>query len=290
MSQIKKNVRKIIGSKYYINIKNRYKGVWKKLHKKLTFDEFSVILKKNLNIKLGSIVFVHSSVSEMNIDFPFFQIIPLLKKIVGEEGTIVFPTHQVNNKLEEYLDNPDAIFDVEKTPTVLGLLPEIMRRDKNSIRSLHPTHSVTAYGNLATEIVEDHINSVYPCGEKSPLYKIAENKGIVIGLGVDTRYLTFVHTIEDIMKDEFPVSPISRKIYNCKVKDSNGNILNVKTLMNYKKNIPPKIPKFMKRHISKEICCDFKIKGNKFYYCDTSALMDKMKELARKNITIYEIN
>ena len=60
----------------------------------LKLERLITILKENLNIKKNDIVFIHSSVDNLNLDFPFYKIINIILEIVGENGTILFPSSQ----------------------------------------------------------------------------------------------------------------------------------------------------------------------------------------------------
>ena len=137
----------------------------------------------------GAIVFVHSSVDRLNLDFPFFKLLGLLRQVVGAEGTLLFPASPMAERPEHWLARGE-VFDSVRSPTAMGLLPEWARRQRGAVRSLHPTHSVVALGPLAEELVAEHHLDPAPCGLRSPYFKVAERGGIIVGLGVDTDILT----------------------------------------------------------------------------------------------------
>ena len=66
------------------------------------------------------------------------------------------------------------VFDVNRTVSQMGLIPEIFRRQEYVVRSLHPTHPVVAFGALANWFVQGHENCLYGCGPGSPFEKLAE--------------------------------------------------------------------------------------------------------------------
>ena len=145
-------------------------------------QELISILTDELGLYKGATVFIHSSVDRMRLDFPFYKLLPILLDIVGrEEGSLIFPTAHFDIRAEEYLikNSDTVIFDVKKSPTVRGLLPEIARRQKNAVRSLHPTESIAVIGKYAAELTETHHQSIYPCGEHSPFYKMMKYNGLI---------------------------------------------------------------------------------------------------------------
>src|SRR3982750_4916607 len=114
--------------------------------------DFKEILSNDLNLREGDTVFLHSSVDQLNLDFPFYRILSLLRDVVGASGTLVFPTYP-NHIISsyEYLSQ-GAVFDVRRTPSYIGLLTEFARRNPGAIRSLHPSKSVCAIGPNAAEL------------------------------------------------------------------------------------------------------------------------------------------
>ncbi len=128
----------------------------------------------------------------MNIDFSPFKVLQILIDLVGPEGTLIFPAWHFNYRAEDYLKK-ENIFDVKLSPTVMGLLPELARRHSSAFRSAHPTTSIVAIGKYAKELTEDHEKSIYPCGEMSPYYKMMKYDAIIVGLGVTSHFVSFVH-------------------------------------------------------------------------------------------------
>ena len=128
----------------------------------------------------------------------------MLIEIVGEEGTLIFPAWHFNYRAEDYL-NKDLIFDLKRSPSAMGLLSELARRNKMAYRSVHPTTSIVAIGKYAKELTEEHQNSIYPCGEKSPYYKMMKYNAKIIGLGVTSHFVSFLHCPEDVVITSYSI-------------------------------------------------------------------------------------
>ena len=71
-----------------------------------------------------------------------------LKEVVGEDGTIVFPTHSF------YLCNTDQVFDLDRTGSETGVLSEYLRVSAGAVRQFHPFSSRAAIGSRASEICD----------------------------------------------------------------------------------------------------------------------------------------
>ena len=88
------------------------------------------------------------------------------------------------------------VFDVKGIPTLVGILPQLFRQRKGVVRSLHPTHSVSALGKDAKwAAAEDHLDDV-PCGIHSAWHKMVEMDGFILMVGCTLTSCTFIHGIE----------------------------------------------------------------------------------------------
>ena len=277
---------KILSEKSFLKARKLYHKFLHCIYPKLSEKKFRQILTEKIGLKKGDVVFIHSSLENLNPGFSEFLIIDILLDIVGEEGTLVFPCWHFDYRAEDYLKK-DELFDVKKSPTVMGFLPGLACRYEDAYRSLHPTSSCIAIGKYAQEITGDHHKTIYPCDENSPFCKIINYNGKIIGLGVSTYNLSFVHCAEDIMKYEFPVKTRTDEVFEGKVRDYNGNIISVKTKAAHSQVKYNTIQRYVKKHVPAEICEDFKVNGIKFFRADAAKLLEKMTELAKQDITIY---
>jgi aminoglycoside 3-N-acetyltransferase len=280
-------LKKFLPKPIFLRLRKVYYFLLKYLHPHISENEFRMLLTDKLGINKGSVVFIHSSIDKMFIRFPYLNILPILREVVGPEGTLLFPCSHIKIRAEEFLANPDAVFDVKRSVTVRGILPEIARQENDAFRSLHPTNSVVAIGRYAEELTRYHHETIYPCGEKSPFYEIIKYNGIIIGLGVSVDRLSFAHTVEDVMKDEFPFKTRNEKVYECKVIDYDGKTRVFRTLVASKEIIHRNGIKFVKNYIPRDICRLIKYKGISFFTADSKRLFEKMVLLAKEGKTIY---
>ncbi len=290
MGSISQLFKKIIGKNLFLRLRSHGYRILHTIHAPFNKEELKAFLTDELGVKIGDTLFVHSSIDKLNIRFPADQLIPLLLEIVGPEGTLAFPCWHFPERAEEYLNNPNNVFDVKKSPSVMGLLPEFARRNKQALRSLHPTSSVVAIGKHAQELVFEHHLSEYPCGQLSPFYKIINYKGKILGLGEKPETsLSFVHCAEDVMGGSFPVKTRTDKVFTGHVIDQHGNEIQVKTRAAHRNIQYRNIRGFFKKHISQNECTLTRKRGAWFYVANAAPLFNKMQMLAMQGKTIYTL-
>jgi len=254
----------------------------------LTETEFTGILTERLGLHAGNVVYVHSSIDRLNLGFPFYRILPLIQNMIGERGTVLFPTYPNRSPISsyEYL-RAGTVFDVRRTPSYTGILTEFARRHGGALRSLHPTKSVCAIGPAAEWLTSTHQQSPYPYDVPSPYYKLIESEATIVGVGVWTEYLSFVYCIDDAMKGNQPVQTYYPEIFRAKCINYGGEEEIVETYAHDMTRCVHDIPQFMKRHIATDICEDLTVNGMKFFRADARRLFAAMLPLAKRGITVY---
>lgn len=280
-----KLIRSLFPKKFYDLVRAKYLRY--KFKRLPAFSETEIIqLFGELGIRKGSVVFVHSSLNKIKVDFQPFKFIDILAGMVGPEGTLLFPCWQNVNDYDEYIRSK-KVFDVKKTPTSLGLLPELARRRQNAQRSLAPLTSVVALGNKASEMVAEHHLNPRPCGIRTPFHKLAEEKGIILGIGISSRYLTFVHCVEDVAPEAFPMQTRRSQAVELPVKTKEGNLIQVMNYLPHANIRNRNIPGYLSENIDGKIARDLKVKKTEFFVAQADLLFEAMKINAAKGITIY---
>ncbi|MBQ2863318.1 MAG: AAC(3) family N-acetyltransferase, partial [Clostridia bacterium] len=74
------------------------------------------------------------------------------------EGLFLVPAHTWANVTEHA-----PVFDVRRTPACIGALPNTAIKRADGVRSLHPTHSLVAFGTRAGEFVRGEERAASPC-------------------------------------------------------------------------------------------------------------------------------
>lgn len=139
-------------------------------------------------VKPGDVLLLHSAYTSMGkVEGGADAVIDAFLEAVGEEGTLVMST----------LTLWDKPFDAATSQSAVGYLSEKFRTRKGVLRSLHPVHSVAAFGKNAKYITEDHDKAPTGCGEGTPYLKIAALGGKAVLLGVDMDRNTTMHSMEE---------------------------------------------------------------------------------------------
>lgn len=155
---------------------------------------------KELGFAPGATIYLHSSMDALTRrvrSLTPFQLINLLKDMMGEGGTLLMPTFPFTGSQYHYVQR-QKVFNVNRTPSQVGLFTELFRRSEGVIRSFHPTHPVAAWGRHSKELVaEHHLGTAF--GEKSPVCKMQQYDGLMAGLGVTPKYcFTLYHVAEEL--------------------------------------------------------------------------------------------
>jgi len=108
------------------------------------------------------------------------------------EGLLVLPTHTWS-----YIKADNPKFYVESSSVCVGILPELFRQREGVHRSLHPTHSVAAFGQDAASFISGDERFDTPCHRESAWGKLLDRKAQILLVGVDQRRNTFIHGIEE---------------------------------------------------------------------------------------------
>jgi aminoglycoside 3-N-acetyltransferase len=152
---------------------------------------------QRLGLGPGDVVLVHSSLSGLgHVEGGADAVIDALLDAAGPAGTVLFPTLTGSP-----VDGPDAppIMDVRTTPCWTGRIPETARMRPGAIRSLHPTHSITALGAGAGRYASDHESGASPCDAHSPYFRLVTEGGFILLLGgVGQESNTTLHCLEEI--------------------------------------------------------------------------------------------
>lgn len=116
------------------------------------------------------------------------------------EGLLMLPTHTWAQ-----MGTDHSVFDPETEPACVGILPNLFRKRPGVIRSLHPTHSIAAYGRgtvhgiCAADFVKGEENCTTPCMPGGCWDRLRTVHAKIILIGVTHARNTFIHAVEEIL-------------------------------------------------------------------------------------------
>lgn len=133
------------------------------------------------------------------------------------DGLFVVPTHTWDNVTPE---NP--YYDVRISVPNIGLIPRTAAFRKDGVRSLHPTHSVWAWGKDAADYVAGEENALSPTPKDFCWDKLADRHAKILLIGVGNEKNTFIHSVEErvSLPDRISASP-----YDIHIKNQKGQTL-----------------------------------------------------------------
>ena len=164
-----------------------------------------------LGVRPGDVVLVHSSLRSLGyVVGGAHAVVMALLRAVGEEGTVVVPTHSGDLTDPAHWEAPPVPeawwpviraeapgYDPDLTPTrAMGAIADALRTHPDARRSGHPHTSFAAVGPKRDAIVSAH-----PLGDRlgdgSPLGRIYQLDGRVLLIGVGHANNTSLHLAEE---------------------------------------------------------------------------------------------
>jgi len=147
---------------------------------------------------------------------------------VGPDGHLLMVSLPYRSSSFDHLKKL-KVFDVRKTPSMMGLVSEMFRRRPDVLRSVHPTHPVLVRGTRAEAFVEGHPDCLYPCGPGSPFDRLAAENGLVVFFNVPFDTYTFFHYLEHMVSPQLPFSLYTEQPFEVPVVDRAGQRRIVRT-------------------------------------------------------------
>jgi aminoglycoside 3-N-acetyltransferase len=250
---------------------------------------------KELGIKKGDIVLVHSSLKSIGyVKGGAKTVIRALKKAVGSDGTLAFPTYPMRGGVLLNCRKGDFIFDPKNDKAKTGAIPNTFLNFKDIHRSLHPSHSISALGKYADYITKDHHRGNKTYGENSPWGKIYELEGKILGIGISIAWSTQYHYLEDKIGKKFPLKVKVDETYNLKTKIGEEKYIEVVVQPNDPKVAETRIEKnpFILNYLEKiyknlNVLHTGKVGNAVSWWFNLKDFIDILEKLAKMGITIY---
>jgi aminoglycoside N3'-acetyltransferase len=156
---------------------------------------------RSLGVRQNGVLFVQCSYNDLlSFKGTAYELLNALRELVGPGGTLLMPAYTTNMD-----ETPCRPFDVLQEPTYTGIVPELFRREKGVVRSLHPRHSICGLGPQAADLLAGHEDCVYADGLDSPFDRIRRMDAQSLCLGMRPGVNSFVHWVEDIEPEKYPV-------------------------------------------------------------------------------------
>lgn len=116
----------------------------------------------------------------------------------GEEGEGARETLKKNSR-----------FDLQRSPSQMGLLTELFRRSKGVLQSKHPAYRVAALGPEAEALISGHELAPSGMGQGTPFEYMALHNAQILGIGKTFQVMTQVHHVESLLGESWPAPQLS---------------------------------------------------------------------------------
>lgn len=177
----------------------------------LTFEQLVDGFRK-LGVAEGDTLLVHSSYKSFGeVDGGPATVNRALEAALGAEGTLIMPTFNFDF-------NKGAPWDVRTTPSKMGVLTELVRKDPRAKRVFHPFYSFAILGKHAEMLGNLRYKSAYERDSVFGKLRDLDGKIMVIGLSYNNS-MTFFHHIEQMEGVDYRFL----KQFTGEVTDENGN-------------------------------------------------------------------
>jgi len=164
-----------------------------------------------LGVVPGDTLLVHSSLRSLGfIPGAAVAVIEALRAALGPSGTLLMPALSY-----EFVHARQPLFSASHTSSCVGTIPETFRTMPGVLRSVHPTHSVSAHGPRAAELTCRHHLDTTPVGLNSPFTQLAATGGKILMLGCGLRPNTSMHGVEELVLPEYLLLPDPVTYYLC---------------------------------------------------------------------------
>ncbi|MFH1106806.1 MAG: AAC(3) family N-acetyltransferase [Candidatus Micrarchaeota archaeon] len=166
--------------------------------RRVSAAEIGECLRK-LGLRRGDTLLAQTALSRIgSVDGGPPAYIRALESCVGPAGTLLIPTF--NEPPRSY--SQKFFYDVRNTPCNTGIVAEAFRKQDGVLRSLHPTHSVSAKGPIAGRWLAGHELSPTGFGSGTPYDHLAKEGGKILLVGNNNNSL--VHYVE--LQAGFPLT------------------------------------------------------------------------------------
>ena len=148
-----------------------------------------------LSIKPTDTVMIHTSMRAIGeVEGGCDGLIDAFSEYLSD-GLFLVPTHTWAN-----VNRKQPVFDVRSTVPCIGALPTVAAFREDGVRSLHPTHSLAAFGKRAEEFVRGEEKATSPCFEGGAWWRLYDEDAKIVLLGVGLDKNTYIHAVDEMLE------------------------------------------------------------------------------------------
>ena len=235
---------------------------------------------EHMGLKSTETIMVHSSMKAIGpVDGGADTVVDAFMEYF-KDGLFMTPTHTWAQMSEEY-----SLFDPSTEPACVGIIPNIFRQREGVVRSLHPTHSIAAYGARAEKYIEGEDEVKTPCQPGGCWSRLLDEDAKILMLGCTHIRNTFIHAVEELL--DVP-ERLTKEPVNFQIKMPDGSVKEVAVHRHYNRlqpHISEEYDKLMQAYYDCGAAQKVKFGDADCILCDAR----KIYEVTKK-VLLHEIN
>jgi len=164
---------------------------------------------QSMGLKMSDAIMIHSSMKAIGtVEGGGETVIDAFLEYFSK-GLVMMPAHTWAQMSEEY-----SVFRPDTEPACVGLLPNLLLKRAGALRSLHPTHSIVAYGAGAEEYIRGEEACTTPCSPGGCWDRLRHIGAKILLVGVTHIRNTFIHSVEEVYQvpERFTAKPVCFQI------------------------------------------------------------------------------
>ena len=186
------------------------------------------LLLEELKIRAGDLIYLHTSFSRLGyLELSPDQFIDELLGYLGPQSTVVVPSFAWHldpgaRPWKGYADyyRIRPTFDVARTRSNIGVIPETFRRRAGARRSLDFWWSVAALGPLAESLTEGQEHVLEPYGPDSSFGRLHQHGVTILALGVSLNTTSLAPVVDQALGSDhtgplFSTRPEQATVIDC---------------------------------------------------------------------------
>jgi aminoglycoside 3-N-acetyltransferase len=244
-----------------------------------------------LGVQAGDVLCVHSSFDRfLGFQGHFGDALQALRDTVGPAGGILMPTQPFNGSAIDYI-RAHPVTDMARSPSLMGIMTEIMRRTPGAVRSINPTHPVATWGEKGVGLVGNDWEARTPCGQGTAYYRLLEADGKILLLGTGVQPMTFYHCVEELIEPLMPFSPFTAEVFTLQTKDAQGKLYTsqmrlFERVLSGKRRMSLLIPELRQRGFWREA----RVGRLEAIYLRATDVLEACRSMAKKGRFCYLLN
>lgn len=148
-----------------------------------------------LGMSYGQTVLCHSFLPSLGRLVPSADIvIDTILQTIGKDGTLIVPTFTYSHFRTE-------VFDVDNSPSTVGILGDLVRKRSHAVRGTDPNFSMAAIGPKAAWL--SRRDTIHSLGENTPFDKLIKENASILLIGVDFTALPLFMHLEKIHQVDY---------------------------------------------------------------------------------------